>query len=183
MLKLSILIVLALQQAFVNANPSHENVDNEFFADIAMCQLIVNDNKPFQELLVRFFDFAMMKQNLLPLEPNSMIDDLERACNCAEEGENDCLDQIDPRLLTSIKEIGKNLRNAKYYDLIFFLDPTILEITFDAFCDTEFQDHVFPIMSSEIYEIMKEYCQLDRDMEELISSGNIDYSSINPDLF
>ena len=193
MLKLSILIVLTLQRVFViNAysDPSNDellqdHLDNKYFLDLgkAMCQLtVVNNNEPLQKLLVRIFDLAMVQQNYLPLEQNSMIDQFKKACNCAakSEEENECLDrQVDPRLITSIRTL--NFQNNPGLMKEFFKDPTNLKIAVNAFCDTEFQDQIFPIMSSYSTHRNKIYrfklgCQL-------ITSGAIDISSIDLGLF
>ena len=154
MLKFSTLIFLTLQRIFVSASPvSTDEIlqdpfdkDHQFFVDLgkATCRLAINNNEPLQKFLVRIFDLAMVQQNYSPLEPESMIQQFKKACDCGFKSgelanENECLDQVDPRLVASIRTI----RDLGYEE--FVKDDTNLKVATDVFCDTEVQYQI-PIM-------------------------------------
>ena len=124
----------------------------QFFVDLgkATCHLAINNNEPLQKFLVRIFDLAMVQQNYSPLEPESMIQQFKKACDCGFKSgelanENECLDQVDPRFVASILTI----RNLGYVDGLmkeFVKDDTNWKVATDAFRDTEVLDQIFPIM-------------------------------------
>ena len=160
MLKFSTLIFLTLQRIFVSASPvSTDEIlqdpfdkDHQFFVDLgkATCHLAINNNEPLQKFLVRIFDLAMVQQNYSPLEPESMILQFKKACDCGFKSgelanENECLDQVDPRLVASIR----TFRDLGYVSGLmkeFVKDDTNWKVATDVFRDTEVTDQILPIM-------------------------------------
>ena len=163
MLKFSTLIFLTLQRIFVSASPvSTDEIlqdpfdkDHQFFVDLgkATCRLAINNNEPFQIFLVRIFDLAMVQQNYSPLEPESMIQQFKKACDCGFKSgelanENECLDQVDPTLVASIRTFRDLGYVVSGLMKEFVIDGTNLKVATEVFCDTEVQDQIFPIMST-----------------------------------
>ena len=160
MLKFSTLIVLTLQRIFVSASPVSTveilqdpfDKDHQFFVDLgkATCRLAINNNEPFQIFLVRIFDLAMVQQNYSPLKPESKIQQFKKACDCGFKSgelanENECLDQVDPRLVASIR----TFRDLGYVSGLmkeFVKDDTNWKVATDVFRDTEVTDQILPIM-------------------------------------